>query len=72
MPPKNGCVCSIFQDRGGAPECRVRRASNGKRPDGAAVSKVMPFMTLRNINDTDLNAMYAYLKSMPPKKAGEP
>ncbi len=50
----------------------VAMMRTGKRPDGAPVSKVMPFMSLRNINDTDLDAMYAYLKSMPPKKAGEP
>ena len=43
----------------------------GKRPDGTDVSKVMPFMSLRNINDTDLNAMHAYLKTLPPRKAGE-
>ncbi len=39
----------------------------GKRPDGSDVSKAMPFMTLRNLNDVDLNAMYAYLKTLPPK-----
>ena len=43
----------------------------GKRPDGTEVSKVMPFMSLRNINDTDLNAMHAFLRTLPPKKAGE-
>jgi len=43
----------------------------GKRPDGTEVSQVMPFMSLRNINDTDLNAMHAYLKSLAPRKAGE-
>lgn len=37
----------------------------GRRPDGSAVSLVMPFASLRNVNDTDLNAMYAYLKSLP-------
>jgi len=50
----------------------VAMMRTGKRPDGAPVSKVMPFMSLRNINDTDLDAMYAYLKGMAPKKAGEP
>jgi hypothetical protein len=25
----------------------------------------MPFMSLRNMNDTDLNAVYAYLRSLP-------
>jgi mono/diheme cytochrome c family protein len=38
---------------------------SGKRPDGSAVSAVMPFASLRNVNETDLNAMYAYLKSLP-------
>jgi mono/diheme cytochrome c family protein len=40
----------------------------GKRPDGSEVSKVMPFMTLRNFNDTDLQAMYLYFRSLPPGK----
>jgi mono/diheme cytochrome c family protein len=39
----------------------------GKRPDGSEVSKVMPFMALRNFNDTDLQAMYLYFKSLPPR-----
>ncbi len=43
----------------------------GKRPDGTEVSKVMPFMTLRNINDLDLNAMHAYLKTLAAKKTAE-
>ena len=37
----------------------------GKRPDGTGVSKVMPFMSLRNFNDTDLHAMYLYFRSLP-------
>jgi mono/diheme cytochrome c family protein len=36
---------------------------SGKRPDGTAVSDVMPFASLRNMNETDLTALYAYLKS---------
>jgi mono/diheme cytochrome c family protein len=42
---------------------------SGKRPDGSAVA-VMPFETLREINDTDVAALYAYLKTLPPKAAG--
>jgi mono/diheme cytochrome c family protein len=42
----------------------------GKRPDGSNVSTVMPFPTLRNLNDTDVGALYAYLKSLPPRPAG--
>lgn len=40
----------------------------GKRPDGSEVSKAMPFMTLRNLNDTDLHALYLFLRSLPPAK----
>jgi cytochrome c553 len=43
----------------------------GKRPDGSAVSKVMPFETLANLNDTDVKAMYAYLTTLPPRKTGQ-
>jgi mono/diheme cytochrome c family protein len=43
----------------------VAMMRSGKRPDGSAVSAVMPFASLRNVNETDLNAMYAYLKSLP-------
>jgi hypothetical protein len=28
-------------------------------------------MTLRNLNDTDLNAIYAFLKTLPPHKLGD-
>jgi cytochrome c553 len=38
----------------------------GKRPDGSPVDKAMPFMTLRNFNDTDLHALYLYFRSLPP------
>jgi mono/diheme cytochrome c family protein len=44
----------------------VAMMRSGKRPDGTAVSEVMPFASLRQINDTDLNALYAYLRSLPP------
>jgi hypothetical protein len=42
---------------------------SGKRPDGSAIA-VMPFETLREINDTDVAAMHAYLKTLPPQAAG--
>ncbi|MGZ5081635.1 MAG: hypothetical protein ACXWHZ_19760, partial [Usitatibacter sp.] len=49
----------------------VSMMRTGKRPDGTEVSKVMPFGSIRNLNDLDLNAMYAYLKTVPARKAGE-
>ena len=43
----------------------------GKRPDGSAVSKVMPFASLAALNDVDLEAMYAYLQTLPARRMGE-
>jgi mono/diheme cytochrome c family protein len=43
---------------------------SGKRPGGSAVA-VMPFATLREINDTDVAALYAYLKQLPPRPSGD-
>jgi hypothetical protein len=30
----------------------------------------MPFPTLKNMSDTELGAMYAFLKTLPPLPAG--
>jgi len=43
----------------------------GKRPDGSAVSTVMPFAALKAMNDTDVQAMYLHLKRLPAVPAGE-
>ena len=42
----------------------------GKRPDGSAI-KVMPFESLREMNDIDVQALYAYLKTVPAKPFGQ-
>lgn len=44
----------------------------GKRPDGTAVSTVMPFATLRNLDDTDLAALYAFLTTPPGERSTRP
>ena len=41
----------------------------GKRPDGSAVS-VMPFETLREMSDTDVAALHAYLRQLHPRPMG--
>ena len=43
---------------------------SGMRPDGTPISQVMPFGSLKQMNDTDVRALYAYLKTLPPKEAG--
>lgn len=40
----------------------------GKRPSGETV-KVMPFPSLKAMNDTDVEALYLYLKSLPKSAA---
>jgi hypothetical protein len=36
----------------------------GRRPDGSAVSTVMPFASLREMSDLDVQALYLYLTTM--------
>ncbi len=42
---------------------------SGKRPDGTPI-KVMPFESISKMSDVDLQALYAYLKTVPAKAAG--
>jgi hypothetical protein len=39
----------------------------GKRPDGTDVSTVMPFGALREMSDEDIDALYAFLKTLPSR-----
>jgi hypothetical protein len=41
----------------------------GKAPDGRAL-QVMPFPSLKQMSDTDVEALYLYLKALPPRPAG--
>jgi mono/diheme cytochrome c family protein len=43
----------------------------GKRPDGAALHAAMPFSVLRVLNDTDVEALYLYLRTLEPRAAGQ-
>jgi len=48
----------------------VAMMRSGKRPDGSAVSTVMPFAALGAMNDTDLRALYLHLQGLSPRPAG--
>ncbi len=48
----------------------VAMLRSGKRPDGSSI-QVMPFEALRELNDTDAQALYAYLKTLAPREAGQ-
>ena len=41
----------------------------GKRPDGSAIA-VMPFESLSKLSDEDVQAVYEFLKTVPPRPAG--
>lgn len=47
----------------------ARMMRTGRRPDGSQVA-VMPFEALSGMSDTDLQAMYVYLKTLPARAEG--
>ncbi len=44
---------------------------SGQRPDGSAVSTVMPFGSLREMSDLDVTALYAFLATVPAREFGQ-
>jgi len=42
----------------------------GVRPDGTTINEFMPWKVYANMNDTELKALYAFFKSLPPKPFG--
>ena len=48
------------------PEALLRLFRTGVRADGTPV-KVMPFESLREMNETDLRALHLYLKGLPAR-----
>lgn len=58
-----GGIITIYD----TPEKFVAMMRTGARPGGGQVSRVMPFISLRALNDTDLNAIYAYLRTLPAR-----
>lgn len=50
-------------------EAFMAMLKTGKRPDGTDI-QVMPFGSLRELNETDARALYLYLKTLPPRPQG--
>lgn len=44
---------------------------SGRRPDGSAVNAAMPFGSLRKMSDVDIEALHTYLRTLPPRPAGQ-
>ncbi|MCC2633777.1 MAG: cytochrome [Ramlibacter sp.] len=51
------------------PEAFLRMFKTGLRPDGTKI-QVMPFESLREMNETDVRALHLYLKSLPARPQG--
>ena len=48
-----------------------RAFREGKRPDGTDIKPFMPWQTLRQMSDSELRAIYRYLKTVPARPYGE-
>src|SRR6266540_1134983 len=48
-----------------------RALRQGVRPDGRALSAVMPWPYARRMTDSEIKALWLYLRTVPPKKNGE-
>jgi mono/diheme cytochrome c family protein len=75
-PPSWPAAANLTSGKGSAmvryptAELFVAMLRSGHRPDGKPISPVMPFASLKQMNDTDVHALYAYLKTVPPREAG--
>jgi mono/diheme cytochrome c family protein len=65
LTPGEGSVMPRYKDSAAF----IAMLRSGKRPDGTPI-QVMPFESLGKLNDVDAQAVYAFLKSVPPRAAG--
>ncbi len=49
----------------------VTMLRTGKRPDGSAISPVMPFGSFSQMNDVDAQALHTYLLTLPAREMGQ-
>jgi mono/diheme cytochrome c family protein len=45
--------------------------TKGKDPSGHALNEFMPWRTIRDMSDAELEAIYAYLRTVPPRPSGQ-
>jgi cytochrome c553 len=48
----------------------VRALREGRRPDGSSINEFMPWRSYASMSDLDLQALWLYLRSVPPKASG--
>jgi mono/diheme cytochrome c family protein len=75
-PPAWPAAANLTPGKGSAmaryptPDAFIAMLRSGHRPDGKPISPVMPFASLKQINDTDAQALYSFLKTVPAKETG--
>jgi len=62
LTPAPGSAMARYPD----PDSFMRMFKTGLRPDGSRI-QVMPFESLRQLNETDARALHLYLRSLPPR-----
>ena len=67
LTPAEGSALTRYPDAASF----VAMLRTGKRPDGSAVSPVMPFSALKAMSDTDVQALYLHLKRLAPVPTGQ-
>ncbi len=65
LTPGAGSVMPLYPDA----DSMIKMFKTGKRPEGTAI-QVMPFESLREINDVDLRALHLHLKGLKPLPKG--
>jgi Cytochrome C oxidase, cbb3-type, subunit III len=48
----------------------VRAIREGRWPDGTAINEFMPWRSYCSMSDDELRALWAYLRSVPPRASG--
>lgn len=48
-----------------------RALREGRKPDGSTLSPFMPWKSIGMVNDTELDALWAYLRTVPARPAGK-
>lgn len=66
LTPGEGSALAKYADA----KAFVSMMRSGQRPDGSAVSTVMPFGSLKAMSDVDLEALFLHLRSLAPRAAG--
>jgi mono/diheme cytochrome c family protein len=51
------------------PGAFIKMLRTGQRPDGSPI-RIMPFESLRELNETDMRALHLYLRSLPARPQG--